>query len=213
MNKEFSFHTIKDFDKHIDESIPSYSLMIEGIRSIAKYFIDDESNLYDIGCSTGKLLKSINHKGKKIGIDYSENLLPENETNHKYINSNLNEGFEFNNACLILSIFTFQFLKRDKRQRLLNQIYAGLNEGGGFIFAEKVRSSNSMFQEMFNFSLYDYKRKSFTSEEILDKEVSLRKIMKPNTTRNNLKMLKKAGFKKIELYWKFYNFECFICYK
>ena len=53
--KEFSFDTIQNFDEHILSSIPCYSLIIENIKSFAKYFIQENTNVYDIGCSTGKL--------------------------------------------------------------------------------------------------------------------------------------------------------------
>ena len=40
---------------------------------------------------------------------------------------------------------------------------------------------NAFFQELLTFNHYDYKRKSFTPEEIMDKEKELRDMLKPNT--------------------------------
>ena len=57
--EEFSFDTIKNFDEHILSSIPCYNQIINSINNFAKYFIQDNTNIYDIGCSTGKLLKEL----------------------------------------------------------------------------------------------------------------------------------------------------------
>jgi hypothetical protein len=53
-------------------------------------------------------------------------------------------------------------------------VYAGLNEGGALIFAEKVLASSAYFQNILTFNYYDFKLLSFSAEEILDKERSLR---------------------------------------
>lgn len=77
--KEFSFNTIEDFDEHILTSIPNYDILIEAIKSMSEYFMTEGSNIYDLGCSTGKLLKSIKREGvNKIGYDVA-NLLPEED--------------------------------------------------------------------------------------------------------------------------------------
>ena len=210
---KFSFDTIKDFDKHIKDSIPNYDLLSEGIVSLSKFFLDKTAVYFDVGCSTGRMLELIPHDGLKIGLDNSKNLLPESHDAVVYKNVDLNEGYEFKNACLITSIFTLQFLRFDSRRKLIQQIYDGLNEGGGLIVAEKVFSNDSQLQEMLNFSLYDYKDKAFSSQEILDKEKSLRKILKPNTSAENQRIFEEVGFKRLGIFWKFYNFECWIYIK
>lgn len=218
--KKFDFETISDFDKHILQSIPNYDILFSSILRITDYFRDFNKNIYDVGCSTGKLLKYIarveKYKGPMIGLDYSRNLLPENTRefeNIKFIEQDLNKPFSFENACLIFSIFTLQFLKKESRQTVLDNIYNGLCEGGALIIAEKTYLESGQFQDIFTFSYYDYKKASFSNEEILNKEKDLRTILKPNHACENLEMLKNAGFEKVQMFYKFFMFEGILCIK
>ena len=49
--------------------------------------------------------------------------------------------------------------------------------------------------------------------EILDKEYDLRRILRPFSSHENLKMLDEVGFKKIHLFYKYFNFESYLCVK
>jgi tRNA (cmo5U34)-methyltransferase len=88
----------------------------------------------------------------------------------------------------------------------LENIYEGLNVGGAFIFAEKTMCENPRFQDMLTFNYYDYKRKNFSSEDIMDKERTLRHMLKPNTWRELLDMLHSVGFEDIQPFWRNHMF-------
>lgn len=211
--KEFSFDTIKDFDDHIAKSIANYDLLAEAIRNIADYFLVENTALLDLGCSTGELLKSIKHNGRKVGIDKSSNLLPQSTNDAEFFNLDITTMKEFPESSLIMSIFTLQFIDKDKRQKVLHNVYDSLIQGGAFIWAEKVLCPTGKMQEIMNFSHYDYKLQSFSAQEILSKEKDLRKIMRCNTVKENMELASKAGFEQKQLFWKFYNFECWLFIK
>lgn len=211
--KEFSFDTIQDFDDHIAKSIANYDLLADAIRNITDYFVVEDTAIVDLGCSTGELLKSIKHKGRKIGIDKSSNLLPANTDSAEFFNQDITLMKEFPKSSVVLSIFTLQFIDRDKRQDIVKKIYDSLIEGGVFIWAEKTICPQGKFQEIMNFSHYDYKLKTFSAKEILDKEKDLRRLMRLNTTRENMELADKAGFSNKQIFWKFYNFECWMLVK
>ena len=107
---------------------------------------------------------------------------------------------------MITSIFTLQFIPLKDRQDMIDKIYNSLNKGGAFIFSEKVLSKHLKLQEIMTFQYYDFKRKTFTPEEILTKENNLRNIMKPITLQDNLSMLKSAGFSEFDIFWRNNNF-------
>jgi tRNA (cmo5U34)-methyltransferase len=111
MNMKFDFNTIQDFDAHILKSIPNYDVLINTILSMSEYFITKDTVIYDLGCSTGKLLKEIPYPNKKIGYDNAE-LMPKNDSQVDFINVDLNSSFDVTNACVVYSIFTMQFLNR-----------------------------------------------------------------------------------------------------
>ena len=57
---DFTFaHREEGFDKHIEQSIRGYSDLIQDVISLSRHFIEDNTNVVDIGCSTGKMTKAL----------------------------------------------------------------------------------------------------------------------------------------------------------
>ena len=106
------------------------------------------------------------------------------------------------------SIFTLQFMPPRHRQEVLHKIYKGLNTGGAFVFAEKTVCEDARLQDMMTFNYYDYKRETFTTEDIMDKERTLRHMMKPNTWSEIIYNLYDAGFDetKVQPFWRNHTF-------
>ena len=214
LNKNFSFDTIESFDNHISQSIPNYLLIHEIIAGLTEYFIDNDTNVYDLGCSKGTLLNRIAEKTNKsdvnyIGIDISNNLLPKTTTknNIRFINKDLmSNNLKLSNSSLMFSIFTLQFLPKKNRELMLKRIYNGLNKGGALIITEKIYSRKSIIQDLFTSLYYEFKSKSFTSNEIMSKEKDLRSMMNLMTKKENEEMFRNAGFKTYDTFFQYYNF-------
>jgi len=215
---KFTFATDKEgFDNHIDKSVRGYSHLWGDILSLSKYFVEDYTQVVDIGCSTGKLLKGMIEQNQAhipnaqyTGIEIEDDFYGDyNFDEKKYQQLSYYKGdvrdYSFNNCSLITSIFTLQFMSPKDRQEVLNKVYNGLNTGGAFIFSEKTFSCNPKIQDMMTFTFYDYKRKYFSDKEILDKEVQLRHMMKLNTKTEIYDMLNKAGFE-VHNFWQNFNF-------
>ena len=215
---KFTFATSNEgFDNHIDTSVRGYSHLWGDILNLSKYFVEDYTQVVDMGCSSGKLLKGmIEQNGKTIpqaqytGIELEEDFFGDyTHDEEKYHQLNYFRGdvreFDFKNCSLVTSIFTLQFMSPKDRQEVINKIYKGLNTGGAFIFSEKTFSSNPRVQDMMTFMFYDYKRQHFSDKEILDKEVQLRHMMKPNTQSELYEMVEGAGFE-LHTFWQNFNF-------
>ena len=208
---EFSFDTIQNFDRHIRTSIPNYDLLFEAVVSLSRFFSDPERPMLDIGCSTGEMLRAFPHKGVKVGLDPSANLLPEShDPKLQFLRTDVRsfEFFSYDPFCFVTSVFTLQFIPRSYRQNVVNRIYQSLGEGGGFLWAEKVVCDKGSDQDLMTFAHYDYKRKAFSATEILRKEEDLRSLMWCNTSERNNEIAYEAGFQDSLLVWKFFNFEC-----
>ena len=216
---KFSFNTINNFEDHINKSIPHYSVLYDIILSISSYFIKQNTYVYDIGCSTGKLIHNLSTNNIKdvtyVGVDISENLLPSlKHDNLHFLNSDIrNENFYLNDSSLILSIFTLQFIEPKFRLNILKNIYNSLLPKGAFILCEKTYSNDGLLQDIFTFSHYELKLEHFTSEEILSKQKDLRNIMTPYTSIENLNLLKESGFSKIDPFYQSLHFKGWICRK
>ena len=78
---DFNTGVAKTFDSHVKKSVPMYDEGHQIILDSSDYFIKNNSTVYDIGCSTGKLIKQLNthHEHKKdlefIGIDSSSEMI------------------------------------------------------------------------------------------------------------------------------------------
>lgn len=211
---DFTFaHREEGFDEHINWSIRGYQNLLNDVVSFSRYFIEDDTNVVDIGCSTGKLTQAL--------IEHNNDLMP----NANYIGVEIAEGFrealndrsftcilddirnyDFKNCSLVTSIFTLQFMPKKDRQTVIEKIYDGLNVGGGFIFSEKIDCVNSRLQDMITFNYYDFKREQFDTEDIMNKERTLRHMLKPNTWKEIEDMILNAGFKTVEQFWRNHNF-------
>ena len=216
--KKFSFETIEEFDTHICQSIPNYLLIHKAIQGLTDYFIEDGTNVYDLGCSKGTLLKKITNENKKkvqyYGIDISKNLLPKDTENINFMSCDLlSDKYNLSNSSLITSIFTLQFLPKKERLGMLKRIYDGLNKGGAFIITEKVYSNNSILQDINTSLYYQFKANNFKYDEIMAKEKDLRSMMKLFTKKENEDLFEQAGFKICDTFFQYYNFVGWILIK
>ena len=224
MTYDFSFaHSPEGFDNHIDSSIRGYSNLLDDTVSFSRYFVEDHTRVVDVGCSTGKLTKMIieNNPNRKyaqyVGVELAGSFYDNLEERYTEIRKNYPwallewvrgnvTNYEFKNCSLVTSLFTLQFMPKTTRQDTINKIYEGLNEGGAFIFAEKLMCENAFFQELLTFNHYDYKRKTFTAEQIMDKEKELRDMLKPNTWDELKSMIWCSGFKDCQIFWRNHQF-------
>ena len=56
IGSDFTFaHREEGFDEHIEKSIRGYSQLMDDVISLSRYFVENETNVVDIGCSTGKM--------------------------------------------------------------------------------------------------------------------------------------------------------------
>ena len=223
---KFTFATSEEgFDTHIDQSVRGYSNLWTDVLKFSEYFVEDGTCVVDIGCSTGKLLKAMKEQNDKFapkclykGIEIEEDFFPEliDEDNLKFWKGDV-RGFEWVtgavNCSLVTSIFSLQFMPKTNRQQIIDRIYEALVKGGAFIFSEKIFSIDSQLQEMMQFCYYDYKRQFYSAEELLDKEVNLRHMMKPLTYEELIGMIQQAGFESVQPFWQNFNFVGIIAIK
>jgi len=214
------------FDNHIEHSIRGYTNLWNDVLKYSEYFVEDNTNVVDIGCSTGKLLKAMIAQNtfaplaKYIGIEVEEDFFSSyDEDERESLNLRYHRGdvrdFSFVNCSLVTSIFTLQFIQEKERTSIIKQIYDGLNPGGAFIFAEKTIADCSKIQDIRTFTYYDYKREHFTSDDILNKEKQLRHMMKLNTRKELINKCATAGFAfdRIDSFWQNHSFTAFVAIK
>ena len=165
---------------------------------------------------------SLRHKNKKKVKFYGIDVVPEmikfakknsRQKNITYLLKDINKQ-KFLKSDFVISFYTLQFIKQKYRQKIINNIYKSLNWGGGFFFAEKVRSYDARTQDMNNEVYKEWKlHQGFSDTEINSKTKSLKGILDPFSSKGNLEMLKRAGFKDISVKAKFVSFEIVLAIK
>ncbi len=118
------------------------------------------------------------------------------------------------NASLILSILTLQFIPIEYRQQLVADCYDRLETGGAMILVEKVLGASSKLDLAFINSYYDLKAENrYTQEQIRTKRTSLEGVLVPVTARWNEDLLRQAGFRTVDCFWRWNNFAGWIAIK
>ena len=96
----------------------------------------------------------------------------------------------------------------------MKQIFDGLNDNGALILVEKVTSEDTIFNRLFINHYYDFKRRNGYSEmEIANKREALENVLIPYRMEENFDLLKNAGFKQVEVFFRWYNFCAIIAVK
>jgi tRNA (cmo5U34)-methyltransferase len=220
----FSFSRFADgFDEHIRKSIRGYGHLLSDCVTLSEYFIENDTTIFDIGCSTGGFLCEIwnrNHSrcpgASYVGIDIEPNFGSYWQRNGAE-NVNLQvadvRSFPIPQRCsFVTSIFSLQFISEWDRQKIVDQLYRSLMPGGALIVAEKTLSRCAKLNEMLSSVHYDFKRRSFSEAEIREKARSLRSIMKLWTEDQILQSLIAAGFHpaNVQSFWRNHAFAAFI---
>ena len=227
----FNDNVAENFDKHVNQSIPHYKNLQTYISALAEWFIKDGSVIHDLGCSTGETIKNICKLNTKtnfeiIGYDASKKMidLAKKKINLKKLKKdgikisfktqNILKIKKFKKSDLFLSVLLFPFINIQDREKVMRRIYKSLNPGGGFILVEKIRSSDSQFEDILNQLYFDFKlRQNLSESEILKKAKSLRSSMFLFNEKKTTQLIKKTGFNSHEVFFKCFNFIGYIIIK
>jgi tRNA (cmo5U34)-methyltransferase len=225
----FDEEVTKCFDDMLSRSIPQYDVMRKLIFSIGIYVLDNckDRIVLDLGCSNGLNIDPfVKRYGPSIqitGIDVSEPMLAEAAARFdeyvkskvvKIINMDLRKDFPPGMYNLITSVLTIQFIPMEYRQDLLQKVYDHLVPGGCFILVEKVLGN---FSQLNNLMVEEYTKfkmeNGYSIEQIDRKKLSLEGVLVPVTSDWNQDLLRQAGFTKLDVFWRWMNFEAYVCFK
>ncbi|MEE9381340.1 MAG: methyltransferase domain-containing protein [Hyphomonadaceae bacterium] len=221
----FGGKVAETFVEHIRQSVPMYEEGHDLTCQLSDYFVSNGSTCYELGVSTGELLKKLAERNaakpgaRWIGIDTERPMIDQAKKHCKGIkNIELVEDdirvFEFEPADLMVSYYTMQFTPPRDRQAIFDKIYESLNWGGAFIMFEKVRGPDARFQDICSSLYNDFKtEQGFSAEEILSKTRSLKGVLEPFSTEGNIGLLERAGFSDVMTISKYICFEGFLAIK
>ena len=215
---------VEKFEEHFRQSIP---LCDEGrafVAELSTFLVQTGSLVYELGVSTGALAREVLRRSPRkvlryVGIDVVPAMITRARENLKDDSRFAAETadvttYEFEPADLFLSYYAVQFVPSKLRQQLVNAVYRSLGRGGGFIMYEKVRGPNGRFEDILTQLYTDFKQgRGFLAEEVINKARSLRGILEPFSSAENLDMLERAGFTQVMIVHRFYCFEGYLAIK
>ena len=218
---DFSFNheTAGVFEDMLGRSVPFYAEIQRMIRELAGDFAADGTNVYDLGCSAGTTLVALDDLPQQVhlvGVDASQAMIEKAESNlrarglshpHMLLCRDLNDGSRVENASVVILCLTLQFVRPIWRERIVREIRDGLNSNGCLIIVEKVLAEESLLNRFYIRHYYDLKRRNGYSElEIARKREALENVLIPYRLTENEEMLKNAGFRGVDVFFKWFNF-------
>ena len=221
---EFDEEVASVFDDMLNRSVPYYKQSLDLTISFALKYLNNDDRVYDLGCSTASTLISLAQNSNKrlnlIGIDNSEAMLKraKRKTNAfgldiEFICDDI-FNVNFDKSKVIISNYTLQFIRPLEREKLIKKIYDSLEDGGVFIFSEKIILDDKVLNKHCIDEYYSFKKTQGYSEfEISQKREALENVLIPYSEDENKTMIKNAGFKECETIFKWVNFTTFIAIK
>lgn len=218
---EFDSKVASVFDDMVTRSIPHYKTTIDlSIDFILKH-LENSSTLpmiYDLGSSTGNFLlalqQKLHSKAMLYGIDSSDAMTQIAMQKSKAYGYDIQfkcEDFletNFLDSDIITAHYTIQFIRPLHREKLIQKIAQALNKKQGiFIMSEKMSSQDKQLDKTMIERYYQFKQEQgYSLNEITKKREALENVLIPYTLDENIQMLKNAGFKTIEVLFKWVNF-------
>ncbi len=224
---KFGANVAKVFDDMVNRSVPFYGEIQRMMAELAADHAREETFVYDLGCSTGTTMigmdTMVDQDIKFIGIDDSQEMLDKCKSKLMEIGfsrpyelrcADLGKGITIENASVVVLCLTLQFVRPIYRERLLKDIYNGLNPGGVLILVEKILAEENNFNRDFINYYYNYKRRNNYSElEISQKREALENVLVPYKLSENITLLRDQGFAHCEVFFKWYNFAGLVAVK
>lgn len=208
------------FDDMVTRSVPFYTEMQRMVGEMAKDFVTPGSNVYDLGCATATTFVHLHPRllpsACFVGYDSSEEMLA--KAREKLAQAgvdrpvdlrvvDLDQGARIENASLVLMILTLQFIRPLNRERLMQDVFRGINDQGCLLLIEKVLGEDSLFNRLFIKYYYEMKRRHGYSElEISQKREALENVLIPYRLLENRELLLRTGFRSVDVFFKWYNF-------
>lgn len=222
---EFDEEVAAVFDDMLSRSVPFYKESQEITKFFVLKYLHEGSTLYDLGCSTASLLLNIGRHlkvdARLVGLDNSHAMLERAQKkceaygakNIELSHADILE-YPYERASVFVSNYTLQFIRPLVREELVKKICASLEDGGVFIFSEKVISHHSKLNKELIECYYGFKKEQGYSEyEIMQKREALENVLVPYSESENVQMVKKAGFSHCEAIFRWANFATFIAIK
>lgn len=201
---DFFTARVDEYDNHMMNDVVGCK---EGYIKMAELLPETVVNLLDLGCGTGLELDEIfkiRPNMKVTGVDLSKAMLGILKQKHPnqdltLINANYFDydfGIEWFDA--IISFQTMHHFSHEQKIQLYSRIYSALKPGGKYIECDYMVIEQKDEDYNFKESVRIRNEQNITDGEFYHYDT-------PCTIENQLKMLRRAKFEKVEMVWRLEN--------
>jgi len=208
------------FEDMLKRSIPGYSAIISAVGMLTKIYSKPNSNYYDLGSSLGAsalaMRRNINHANcKVIAIDNSDAMVKrsqdiieiDNSTTPIEIYCDDIRNVKIENASVVVLNYTLQFISPINREKIIQNIFNGMNKGGILILSEKIIFEDKKLGERQIERYHNFKRlNGYSDIEISKKKDALENVLVPDSIETNQTRLYNAGFRTADVWHQAFNF-------
>ncbi|NJD06455.1 MAG: carboxy-S-adenosyl-L-methionine synthase CmoA, partial [Methylococcaceae bacterium] len=216
----FDRATAAVFDDMIRRSVPMYGEIQRMTGEIAADFAEPGTVLFDLGCATGNTLLQldpvIDPSVRFVGVDNSADMLAQARQKLECLQSrrvielveaDLHAAEVMENASVAVMVLPLQFIRPLQREKMIRKVLEGLNDQGCLILIEKLIFEDSLFNRLFIRHYYNLKkRQGYSESEIAHKREALENVLIPYRPEENRELLRGAGFRHVEEFFRWYNF-------
>jgi tRNA (cmo5U34)-methyltransferase len=197
------------------------------VHQVGRSFVRAGTQVVDLGCSHGAALApfvaEFGASASYVGIEVSPPMLEAARTRFhgelaagtvELLDLDLRGPYPAVEASLTLSVLTLQFTPIEHRPRIVRDVYRHTVEGGAFVLVEKILGGSARVDGLFNELHHGLKRASgYSQEEIDRKRLSLEGVLVPVAAGWNEDLLRGAGFREVECFWRCLNFAAWVAVK
>lgn len=232
-SEDFAFdeRVAQVFDDMVSRSVPFYNEVQRIQSDLVMDFLPSTGGVVcDLGCSTGTTIDYLRHHAKCpadatfIGYDNSEPMLDNarvkladsiNAHRTQLHYADLSAMPELPACHAVILNWTLQFVRPIGREQLLKNCFNALQSGGILLLSEKILSSDSLLNRLYieHYLHFKISQSGYSDTENQRKREALENVLIPYRLDENMALLERAGFKRVDTYFRWFNFACIIAIK
>ena len=216
------------FEDMINRSVPGYSTIIAMIGVLAERYYQENTTIYDLGCSLGGATFAAAYQvscsdysivavdNSPAMIDKLQHRLATEPGQRDHIQCRCEDisATEISNASVIVLNFSLQFIPLAQRHQLLEKIFQGLNPGGILIISEKILFPDDSLNRLFSDLYHNFKEsRGYSQLEISQKRAALENILIPETLNTHRSRLATIGFRSFDVWFQCFNFASMVAFR
>jgi tRNA (cmo5U34)-methyltransferase len=178
----------RGFDRHVREQLPWYDLLTGAVAHIARHYIPHGGLVYDLGCSTGNIGRSLadvikSRNVRFVAVDSAESMRAIYDAPGEFVVADISsmpiEPFD-----VAIAFLSLMFIPVACRANLISTLANHRRPGGAIIIVDKMESSGGYLGTVLSrLTLAGKAASNVPASEIVAKELSLCGIQRPLSPR------------------------------